>query len=336
MRTMTEKSTPVLLAEPAQAQAPAAERADRALGRFLKVGVVVLALALAGVGVLYFLDQRAPAAPSIVDQQIARAEDAVRQAPNNVPARLALGVLYQDKNRPDDALAQYGEILKVAPGNTDARLGKGYILLQRGDLAGATTEYVAITGTNRTGEFAGADTRLEAAYYYLGLIAVKQQQPAKALDQLGLALRISPTDSDALYQVALAQAQLNKHTAAITTLRKALTFVPTGWCTPYEQMASSFTALGQPEEAGYAEAMNLYCSHKPTEAKTQLDGLADGPAGLDAMLGLGLIAQVDKDTDTAIAWYRKALAKDPKNITAMSGLAALGVAPDSAGPKEKK
>jgi Tfp pilus assembly protein PilF len=82
--------------------------------------------------------------------------------------------------------------------------------------------------------------------------------------------------------------------------------------------------------------MNLYCSHEPAQAKTQLEGLADGPAGLDAMLGLGLIAQVDKDTNTAISWYRKALAKDPRNITAMSGLAALGVAPDPAAPKEKK
>jgi tetratricopeptide (TPR) repeat protein len=321
--------------QPAAAEPPAAVRSDRAVGRFLKFGAGFLVVALLALGVLYFLDQRAPVAPTIIDQQIAKAEDAVRQAPNNVQARLALGVLYQASNRPDDALAQYGEVLKVDPANSDARLGKGYVLLERNDLLGAAAEYTAVTGAKRTGEFAGADTRLEAAYYYLGLIAVKQQQPDRALEQLGFALQISPTDSDALYQVALAQGQQGKHADALTTLRKALTFVPTGWCTPYETMAASFTSLGQPEEARYANSMNQYCNHDAAKAKTELEALADGPAAVDAMLGLGLIAQVGKDTDAAIGWYQKVLAKDPKNISAMANLAALGAPAPSASPGKK-
>jgi Tfp pilus assembly protein PilF len=45
------------------------------------------------------------------------------------------------------------------------------------------------------------------------------------------------------------------------------------------------------------------------------------------MLGLGLIAETQNDTKGAAAWYEKALAKDPKNVAAMSSLAALGVTP---------
>lgn len=300
------------------------------LVRFLRIGAVLLAVMLVGFGVLYFRDQHVTAAPSLVSQQIDAAENAVRTAPNNVSARINLGAMYTEAKRYDEAVAQFDEVLKVDSGNTDARMGKGTALLTKGDLTAAKVEFTKVTEQKRTGEFAGADTRLEAAHYYLGVIANKQGQSLQAVDELGKALAIEPTDSDAMYQVALAQAQLGKHADAVTSLKRALTFVPTGWCEPYTQLQASYTALTQPEQATYAGAMGLFCQGKSSDAKQQLTTLTAGPAGVDAMLGLGLIAQVDKDTQTAVAWYRSVLAKDPKNMTAISYLAALGVAPSAA------
>jgi len=308
---------------------------DRRLRTFVKVGSILLVLCLIAFGGLYLKDQFVIGAPSIVDQQIQSAEAAVRQSPNNVAARLALAVAYEEKNRLDDALAQYAEILKVDPGNMDGIMGKGRTLLTKGDLDAATAEYTKIVDAKKSGEFAGADTRLQASYYYLGLIALKQGKPPLAIERLDQALQIEPTDSDAMYQIGLAQAQLGNHTGAIAMFKKALTFVPTGWCEPYQQMQTSYTAGNAPEEASYAAAMNLYCQQKPGQAKQQLTALTGGPAAVDAMLGLALIAQVEKDNAGAVTWYQKVLAADPKNITAMSYLAALGVTPSPAATPKK-
>ncbi len=98
--------------------------------------------------------------------------------------------------------------------------------------------------------------------------------------------------------MGLAQLQLNQPKAAIDAFRKALTFVPTGWCEPYAQMAAAYTTLGSADEAKYATAMGTYCKNKPADAKKALQALTDGPAGVDAMLGLALIAQTEGTTPT--------------------------------------
>lgn len=294
---------------------------------FLWVGSALLVLGLVAFGVLYVRDQMVPKAPSIAEQGIAQAEAAVRESPNNVPARLTLGTLYSESKRFDEAVKQFDEVLKVDPGNQDAMMGKGYALLTKGDLNGAAAQYSKVASQSRTGEFAGADSRLQSAYYYLGSIAVTQGQPTKAMQYLNQALRISPTDSDALYQVGLADAQLGKHADAIRAYTKALTFVPIGWCEPYPAMQASYTALNKPEKASYAGAMGQFCGGQADAAKQTLQGLVDGPAAVDALLGLGLIAQVQNDNAGAAGWYRQVLKVDPKNATAKAYLAALDAKP---------
>ena len=130
-----------------------------------------------------------------------------------------------------------------------------------------------------------------------------------------------------MYQVGLAQLLQGKPDKAVATFKNALRFVPTGWCEPYQQMQTAYTAMKRPELASYASAMTAFCGERADEAKAQLTALTTGPAGIDAMLGLGLIAESQSDTKGAVAWYQKALAKDPKNVAAMSSLSSLGVSP---------
>lgn len=305
-----------------------AVRSDRALGGFLKVGPIVLVLAIVAFGLFYWFDQRTPQVPSMVEQQIGQAEVAVRESPNNVPARLRLGILYHEQGRSVEGLAQLDEVLKVAPDNADAHMAKGRILLDTGDLLGATAEFKTVSDSFGDGEFAHQDVRLQSSLYWLGVIALKQDQPAQAKDMVGRALTIDPTDSDSLLLLGQATAKEGDHAAAIESFRKALTFVPTGWCEPYAEMATSYAALGQSEQASYGEAMASTCGGDRATATQKLTALVDGPAGTDALLGLGSLAELDGDKEAAIGWYRKALERDPRNITAMSGLSNLGVAPE--------
>ena len=311
-------------------------RSDRAATLFLRIGAAVLAVGLVAFGLLYYRDQHVPAAPSLVEREIAQNEAAVRAKPDDLQARLQLGLVYGQAHRYDEAVTQFDQVLKAAPGNKDALLGKGFALMTKGDLDKAVLPFTQIVTATREGEFAGADDQLGAAYYYLGVIAVQQHKPAVAISQLQHALKIEPTDSDAMYQVGLAQLEQGKEAAAVATFRNALRFVPVGWCEPYQQMQTAYTRMSKPELAAYAGAMAGFCANKVAEAKTQLTALTAGPAAVDAMLGLGLIAETEKDTKGAVAWYQKALAEDPKNMAAISALASLGVQPASGTATAKK
>lgn len=294
---------------------------------FLRLGVAVLVVGLAAVGFLYYKDQYVTPTPSMLQQQINLTEAAVRKSPNNVDARLHLGLVYQQAKRYEDALAQFEQVLKVAPDSKDALVAKGYALLEKGDLEAAKAPLTKVIKATRKGEFANSDSLLGAAYYYLGVIAIKQQKPEVAIEQLSHSLNIAPTDSDAMYQIGLAQLQQGKPAKAVATFKNALRFVPTGWCEPHQQMQTAYTTMKKPELASSASAMAVFCAGRVDEAKAQLTTLAKGPAAVEAMLGLGLIAESQSDPKTAIGWYQKALAKDPKNVAAMSSLASLGVTP---------
>ena len=306
---------------------------DRMLTLFLRLGVAVLVVGLTAVGFLYYKDQYVAPAPSMLQQQINLTEAAVRKTPNNVDARLQLGLVYQQAERYEDAVAQFEQVLKVAPDSKDALVAKGYALLEKGDLAGATAPLTKVIKATRKGEFASSDSLLGAAYYYLGVIAIKQQKPELAIEQLSHSLNIAPTDSDAMYQIGLAQLQQGKPDKAVATFKNALRFVPTGWCEPYQQMQGAYTTMKKPELSSYAAAMVAFCGKHVDEAKDQLTTLTKGPAAVEAMLGLGLIAETQSDTKGAVAWYEKALAKDPTNVSAMSSLSALGETPASTAKK---
>ena len=74
------------------------------------------------------------------------------------------------------------------------------------------------------------------------------------------------------------------------------------------------------------------CEKRPAEAKAALQPLVTGAYAVDAMLGLGLIAEDEGDTTTAAAMYAKVLAGDPQNFSAITGLNRLGVVAASGAP----
>ena len=301
--------------------------ADRRLSSVLRLGVAVLvigALAFAGI---YYKDQHVNAGPSLVDRQIVGAEAAVKKAPNDIETRLQLAAAYAQDKRPDDALAQYDEILKADKGNRTVLLERGRILIGKGDLIGAAVSYHQITDVAAKGEFAGADPLAQEAHYYLGSILVKQGKTKEAIVELQKALKIDATDSDSLYLLGVAQLKEGAPKLAVSSLKKALLFVPTGWCEPYSQLALAYGKLSLTPEKTYASAMASFCLKKPAEAKTQLTSLLKGPVKVDALLGLGLIAETESNNAQAVSWYKQVLTLDRTNASATSALSRLGVEP---------
>lgn len=300
---------------------------DRALRIVLRIGIAVLALATVAFGSVYYLGQRADAGPSLAQRQIQSAEQAVRNKPNNLAPRLALAQAYQSAHRMADAVKQYDEILRAAPTHRAAVLGKAGALLAQGDLDGAAGYYRKITSTVAKGEFAGADPQLEEAHYFLAMIASRQGKAQQAISEANAALKIEATDSDAWYVLGSAQLKAGQTAPAVASLKRALLFVPTGWCEPYGALVDAYRKLARTPQAEYASAMVAHCQKRTAEAQQKLQALTSGPAAIDALTGLGQIAEDTGRPSDAISSYRKALALDPTNTTVIGALSRLGIGP---------
>ncbi|MHB8275069.1 MAG: tetratricopeptide repeat protein [Dermatophilaceae bacterium] len=297
---------------------------DRTLSRLLWVGLLTLVIGIPTFGVIYYRDQHVDAVSSLLDRQVQSAEQAVRTAPGNIGLRLQLAAVYQAAKRPDSALTQYDATLKVQPTNRAALLGRGDVLVAKGDLTQAAASYQKIVGTSAKGEFASNDPQLAQAYSALGQIALKQGRAKDAVTSLESAVKIDPGDADAWYALGQANMKAGASKRAVEAFRTALKFVPTGWCEPYTQLAQVYQQLGDKPQADYAGAMVDFCQKRPADAKRRLQTLTSGPTAVDAMLGLGMIAETESDRQSAARWYQKVLGADPKNFNASAGLTRLG------------
>jgi RNA polymerase-associated protein CTR9 len=299
----------------------------------MRLGTLVLVVGVLAFAGIYYQDQHVDAGPSLAGRQIAGAEAAVKKTPNNLQVRLQLAAAYLQDKRPDDALKQYDVILQADKANRPALLGRGHILITKGDLKAAAATYHKITDVAVKGEFAGADPQAQEAHYFLGSIAVTQGNTKVAIAELTAALSITRTDSDALYLLGLAHLKEGSTQLAVDSFKQALLFVPTGWCEPYTQLALAYGKLANAPQKSYSTAMADFCLKKPDEAKAQLKTLTTGPVKVDALLGLALIAETESNKTEAVSWYQKALTVDAKNVSAISGLSRLGVAPTSTSKK---
>lgn len=296
---------------------------ERTLTRLVRWGALALALLLVLFGAVYYLGQRSSSGPTLAERQVSAAEDAVKAAPQNVQDRLKLAATYQTVGRLDDAVAQFDEVLKAVPTNSTALLGLGSVLIQQGDLDAAKADLTKITSATSKAEFSNVDPQVEAAHYWLGSIAMKQNLADAAVKELTAALAIDNSDADAWYLLGTAQSKQGQDKVAVESLKRALLFVPTGWCEPYSALNASYTKLSLSEMAEYAGAMADFCADKSGSAAQRLQRLTTGPAAIDALLGLGLIAETSSDRTGALAWYQKVLKTQPANVTALNAVARL-------------
>jgi tetratricopeptide (TPR) repeat protein len=299
---------------------------DRTLNRLIIGAIVVLAIGIPLIGVIYFMDRSADAGPSMAQRAVSAAEEAVRKEPNNVASRMSLATSYVADRRFTDAISQYTEILKVVPDHHGAFLGRGnaYLLMQ--DDTNAAKDFQQLVAIARGGEQANADPQLEEAYYRLGDIALRAGRYEEAVTLLTGALAIIRTDADAMNLLGAAYVKTGRAPDAIDVLKRAIAFVPTGWCEPYQNLADAYTAAKDADGTAYATGMLAFCNGQPEVAKPALAALVSGTFAIEAMLGLGQIAEIEGDVATATEMYTKVLATDPKNSNAIFGMQRMGTA----------
>lgn len=296
---------------------------DRTLNRLIRGAILALAIGIPVVGVIYLSDRWVDRGPTMVERRIQELEAQVKANPNVIGTRLQLVGAYIAAKRDADALTQLDEVLKVQPDSKTAHLARGDVLRRQGDLDGAAKDYQAIVDIMTGTEFAPEDTELQQALYDLGSIALEQKRPADAVPLLVESLRIDRTNADTLNLLGTAYLQTNQPDKAADALRKAVSFVPTGWCDPYVTLGQAYAKLGSAAEAEWAGAMVDFCQARPAIARQRLAALVDGAAATDSLVGLGMIAEADSDRAAAADYYAKALARDPQNFHAQSGLARV-------------
>jgi len=293
---------------------------DRDLNRWIKRVALILVVGTLAFTAFYVIDRWRPASTPIVDQELAALEEAVRNDPADIASRGGLADTYAKKGRYAEAITQYSAILETDQFTERARFGRGAAYLAIGELDLAAQDLLVVVEIAKGGEMANVDPTLQAAYYGLGTIAMRQNKPQDAIPHLEKALTINRADADAMYLLATAYIATGRADEAVTLLRASVAFVPIGWSEPYAAMAEAYTAAGKPELAAWARAMADMAAGKRELAQPALEALVNGPAALDAAVGLGLLHESAGRPTDAASWYQKALAIEPSNTTATMGL----------------
>jgi tetratricopeptide (TPR) repeat protein len=297
---------------------------ERQLNKWIKR----IALLLVGGAVLftgfYFLDRWRPAAEPITDRRLSALEQAVRDNPEDIVSRGQLADMYVVNGRYEDAVAQYNQILEAGKEEELATYGRAgaYVGLEEYDLA--AKDYARVVEIAKGGEMANVDPMLQASYYSLGSIAMKQDKPAEAIPYLEKALAIKRSDADALYLIGTAYTATGRTDEAETVLRAAVAFVPIGWSEPYVALQDAFTKAGRAGMAEWAGAMADVAAGNTQAAEPRLLAITDPEAAVDVAIGLGLLYETKGDTGSAAEWYGKALARDPENAAARLGMSRVG------------
>ena len=300
---------------------------DRTLNRLIIAALLILAIGVPAMIAFYWFDRHVDAGPSLISREITAAEDAVRQNPNLLSARLALAYDYLAAQQYTDAVSQFNEALKADAGNKSALMGRGKAYFSSAQLDLALPDFQQVVDAAKGTDLETSDPQVEEALYYLGSIAVKQDRAADAVAALEQALSINRADADASYLLGVAYLATNKPDDAINALQWAVSFVPSGWCDPYSALVRAYTATQQPDGTQYATGMVAYCEGRLDDAATALQPITVSPTlGDKALLGLGLIAEARGAMDQAKGYYEQLLAKDPKNDNAIAGMNRIGAA----------
>ncbi len=303
---------------------------DGQLDRWVKRLVLLLVVGTVAFAAFYVFDRHNPfPQPSLTDRQIAAAEQAVAAKPGDVPTRGALADLYLSAGRFQDAVNQYDQIIATGTSVERAKFGRAGAYLGLNRLDESAADYHAVIDIAKTGEMANVDPMLEASWYGLGRIAMKQGKAADAIPFLENALAITRSDADAMYLLGTAFVQTGATDKAITEFRAAVAFVPIGWLEPYAALADAYTKSGKAAQAEWALAMVDLVNGQTATAEQRLKALLQGEAGMDALIGLGLAAEVRGDSAGAAAWYGEALKQDPNSSQARLGMNRVGPAPSA-------
>jgi tetratricopeptide (TPR) repeat protein len=286
--------------------------------------LVVVLLSFAGYYVwdrYVYLGDRSPA-----ERDIEGMEETIHRDPQNPDARMALAASYLLAGRHAESLEQAEQVLQLYPENGSALLISGICYVRMGQPGAAQRPLEKLVALRQGRPTAGADSTLEAAYYFLGEIHRKLGQPAEAISALESALRISPTDADALYQLGLAYQEIGAPDAALDRYHKAVRLVP-DFIEAYAGMEDAYSTSGQRDHEKYARGMVLFCLKDYRSAISYLEEAAVAlPDFVPVFLGLGLAYERLGELEAASSAVQSALRLDPDDFSARQALGRIEAA----------
>jgi tetratricopeptide (TPR) repeat protein len=136
-----------------------------------------------------------------LDKARADYQRAVDNAPDDRGARLALGALLLRQRQPSAAAEQFETVLDRAPDDIEAQVGLAAARIGQGRSA----EAVGLLGPALE-----QSPPVAQALFLRGKIALEHEQPAQAERWLREAIRLAPTDPEALHQLVQALRPLGK------------------------------------------------------------------------------------------------------------------------------
>lgn len=185
---------------------------------WLAVIVVVLLLGVVASAGYIINDLLSPSAqPTAIDKEIARKEEAVERAPDDIESLLALGHAYQRAGRFREALRLYDQVLNLRPQDTAALYNKGIVLLEQGNHRQAEVTLWDVLERDREHALAAKA---------LGELYIEQGEYRSLLYTLRPVVEENEASADLQYLMGLAYENLGKGDLAEERYRLAIKYFP--------------------------------------------------------------------------------------------------------------
>lgn len=249
------------------------------------------------------------------------------QDPAESRAWMSLGVIQEMEGRPDSALNYYQRAAQANPGDPGIQRLIFNLLLATGQPRAAIFQALAML--ERQPENAGLRLQLARLYYHLPDYQNAGRQYLAYLETDSL-------NAEALYAVARINHQSRNYPAAVEYFQKTLSLMPKlaeGWVS----LGYAFLALDQPDSARPAFSRARRLGVRLEEAQLMASGytLADKhrqalpfyqalyarkPKDLQLAFDLAVAYERSGDHDSAVPLFRKMIAAQPGNHTALNYL----------------
>ncbi|HEY3316839.1 MAG TPA: tetratricopeptide repeat protein [Coriobacteriia bacterium] len=238
----------------------------------------------------------------------------VSKKPNDAYARVRLAEAMGQAGMYDEAVVQLRAALQIDPKYVGAYEDLALIAGKKKDWASAEAyllKVLDLTSQGDAAQYTRVNERREAAYFYLGEVALERKHYDDAAGYFKQALLIRRDASDTYVRLAQAYEGLGDNDQALKQLTIAIAYDPNF---PQARYEIGKLLLEQKNEAAAAESFrkSLTAQPKDNPAQQALDAL--GP--IEKWLGQAKDAYAKKDFAAVLSSVRVAVAIDPSNYEA--------------------
>ena len=236
-----------------------------------------------------------------IEDAIAKYREVIKQAPGIAGAYVSLGGLYHKQGKLQDALDTFARGLERSPADPALLFNAGALELQLG------RPEAALPHVTRAVELAREDS---AAHYLHGTVLRRLNRPAEAVEAFQTAIKLDPKDSRAQFNLGNTYYELGRHQDAISAYRAAIK-IDRAFLSTYHNLGAVLFEVGEHDQALAAYEVALAPAEKAFAAGQPVD-----PAHARSYLNLGAIHMRKQNWPKALDAFQKSAKLDPSNAQA--------------------